>query len=115
MKNSHRAQARHDLPGRPAAGEGGDRRDRQREDLGGADVHARTSVLPTTMPQRQPCARMVRRIVANLKWKKNPSVSLLDPARAQLRCRGTLRRRAAGQPHPYDMREVIAAWSMAAS
>ena len=33
----------HDLPRRPAAGEGGDRRDRQAEDLGGADVHARIS------------------------------------------------------------------------
>src|ERR1700735_1341905 len=48
------------------------------EDLGGADVHARISGVADHYAHNDSHALgMVRRIVANLNWKKQPSVSLL--------------------------------------
>jgi 3-methylcrotonyl-CoA carboxylase beta subunit len=42
-RDRHRARAGHDLPRRPAAGEGGHRRGGHAEDLGGGDVHTAQS------------------------------------------------------------------------
>src|SRR5207302_38587 len=50
------------------------------EDLGGADVHARVSGVADHYAHNDSHALgMARRIVANLNWRKNPSVSLLEP------------------------------------
>src|ERR1700753_1635771 len=50
------------------------------EDLGGADVHARTSGVGDHYAQNDSHALgLVRRIVANLNWKKNPSAALIMP------------------------------------
>src|SRR6202040_3169026 len=77
------------------------------EDLGGADVHARTSGVADHYAQNDSHALgMARRIVANLNWKKSPSASLLEPrapkyAAEELYGIVPLPIRAA-----YDMREV---------
>src|SRR6202020_2834305 len=48
------------------------------EDLGGADVHARISGVADHYAHNDSHALgMVRRIVANLNWKKNPPLALL--------------------------------------
>src|SRR4051795_4734934 len=50
------------------------------EDLGGADVHARTSGVADHYAHNDSHALgTVRRIVANLNWKKQPSLSMLPP------------------------------------
>ena len=50
------------------------------EELGGADVHARVSGVADHYAHNDNHALgIVRRIVANLNWKKNPSASLIDP------------------------------------
>ena len=70
------------------------------EDLGGADVHARTSGVADHYAHNDSHALgMVRRIVANLNWKKNAVGVAARAARAEIRRRGALRRRAARQPH----------------
>ena len=47
------------------------------EELGGADVHARTSGVADHYAHNDSHALgIVRRIVANLNWKKNPSAAL---------------------------------------
>ncbi len=79
------------------------------EDLGGADVHARTSGVADHYAHNDSHALgMVRRIVANLNWKKNPSASLLpprDPKYAAEELYGVV---PADNRIPFDMREVIA-------
>src|SRR5215471_3398459 len=79
------------------------------EDLGGADVHARTSGVADHYAHNDSHALgMVRRIVANLNWKKNPSTSLLpprDPKYAAEELYGVV---PPDSRTPYDMREVIA-------
>lgn len=79
------------------------------EDLGGADVHARTSGVADHYAQNDSHALgMARRIVANLNWKKNPSASLLpprDPLYAAEELYGVV---PPDSRTPYDMREVIA-------
>ncbi|MBV8394042.1 MAG: methylcrotonoyl-CoA carboxylase, partial [Alphaproteobacteria bacterium] len=50
------------------------------EELGGADVHARTSGVADHYAHNDSHALgMARRIVANLNWKKQPSLALLPP------------------------------------
>src|SRR5213076_2787951 len=50
------------------------------EDLGGADVHTRVSGVADHYAHNDSHALgTVRRIVANLNWKKQPSLSLLAP------------------------------------
>src|SRR5207244_6209697 len=50
------------------------------EELGGADVHARVSGVADHYAHNDSHALgLTRRIVTNLNWKKNPSVSLLEP------------------------------------
>src|ERR1700720_3797573 len=77
------------------------------EELGGADVHARTSGVADHYAQNDSHALgIARRIVANLNWKKQPSASLLEPrapkyAAEELYGIVPLPIRAA-----YDMREV---------
>jgi 3-methylcrotonyl-CoA carboxylase beta subunit len=79
------------------------------EDLGGADVHARTSGVADHYAHNDSHALgMARRIVANLNWKKNPSASLLpprDPKYAAEELYGVV---PADNRIPFDMREVIA-------
>ena len=96
-RDRHRAQAGHDLPRRPAAGEGRDRRDRQRRGPGRRRrACPRSRASPTTTPTTTATrSASSARIVANLNRKKQPSTSLLRAARAALRRRGALRHRAA--------------------
>src|SRR5260221_2509995 len=50
------------------------------EDLGGAEVHGhRSGVVDHVAEDDEHALGIARRIVANLNWKKNPSVSLLAP------------------------------------
>jgi len=79
------------------------------EDLGGADVHARTSGVADHYAQNDSHALgIARRIVANLNWKKSPSVSLLEPREPRFgagELYGVIPR---DNRTPYDIREIIA-------
>ena len=79
------------------------------EDLGGADVHARTSGVADHYAQNDSHALgIARRIVANLNWKKSPSASLLpprDPKYAAEELYGVV---PMDTRTPYDIREIIA-------
>ncbi|TAJ34166.1 MAG: methylcrotonoyl-CoA carboxylase [Reyranella sp.] len=79
------------------------------EELGGADVHARTSGVADHYAQNDSHALgMARRIVANLNWKKSPSSSLLpprDPLYAAEELYGVV---PMDTRTPYDIREIIA-------
>ena len=79
------------------------------EDLGGADVHARTSGVADHYAQNDSHALgMLRRIVANLNWKKSPSVSLLPPVEPRFAAEELYGVVPADARTPFDMREVIA-------
>src|SRR5271169_4508488 len=79
------------------------------EDLGGADVHARTSGVADHYAQNDSHALgMVRRIVANLNWKKSPSASLLEPRAPKYAAEELYGIVPPDSRTPYDMREVIA-------
>jgi 3-methylcrotonyl-CoA carboxylase beta subunit len=79
------------------------------EDLGGADVHARTSGVADHYAQNDSHALgMARRIVANLNWKKSPSASLLEPREPRYAAEELYGVVPPDSRTPYDMREVIA-------
>jgi 3-methylcrotonyl-CoA carboxylase beta subunit len=79
------------------------------EDLGGADVHARTSGVADHYAQNDSHALgMARRIVANLNWKKSPSASLLEPREPKYAAEELYGIVPPDSRTPYDMREVIA-------
>jgi 3-methylcrotonyl-CoA carboxylase beta subunit len=79
------------------------------EDLGGADVHARTSGVADHYAHNDSHALgMVRRIVANLNWKKSPSVSMLPPVEPRFAAEELYGVVPSDGRIPYDMREVIA-------
>jgi 3-methylcrotonyl-CoA carboxylase beta subunit len=79
------------------------------EDLGGADVHARTSGVADHYAQNDSHALgMVRRIVANLNWRKNPPVSMLEPYEPKYAADELYGVVPADARTPFDMREVIA-------
>ena len=79
------------------------------EDLGGADVHARTSGVADHYAHNDSHALgMVRRIVANLNWKKQPSASLLAPREPHYAAEELYGVVPPDSRTPYDMREVIA-------
>jgi 3-methylcrotonyl-CoA carboxylase beta subunit len=79
------------------------------EDLGGADVHARTSGVADHYAQNDSHALgMARRIVANLNWKKSPSASLLEPRAPKYAAEELYGIVPPDSRTPYDMREVIA-------
>jgi 3-methylcrotonyl-CoA carboxylase beta subunit len=79
------------------------------EDLGGADVHARTSGVADHYAHNDSHALgMARRIVANLNWKKSPSVSLLEPRAPKYAAEELYGIVPPDSRTPYDMREVIA-------
>jgi 3-methylcrotonyl-CoA carboxylase beta subunit len=79
------------------------------EDLGGADVHARTSGVADHYAQNDSHALgMARRIVANLNWKKSPSASLLEPREPKYAADELYGIVPPDSRTPYDMREVIA-------
>jgi 3-methylcrotonyl-CoA carboxylase beta subunit len=79
------------------------------EELGGADVHARTSGVADHYAHNDSHALgTVRRIVANLNWKKQPSLALLpsvEPRYAVEELYGVI---PPDGRTPYDIREVIA-------
>ncbi|MBM3646026.1 MAG: methylcrotonoyl-CoA carboxylase [Alphaproteobacteria bacterium] len=79
------------------------------EELGGADVHARTSGVADHYAENDSHALgIARRIVANLNWRKNPPVSLAEP-RPPLYPVEELRGVVPPDGRtPFDMREVIA-------
>jgi 3-methylcrotonyl-CoA carboxylase beta subunit len=79
------------------------------EDLGGADVHARTSGVADHYAQNDSHALgMARRIVANLNWKKQPSATLLPPVEPRFAAEELYGVVPADARTPFDMREVIA-------
>ena len=79
------------------------------EELGGADVHARTSGVADHYAQNDSHAiGLTRRIVANLNWKKSPSVSLLAPREPKYAADELYGVVPMDTRTPYDIREVIA-------
>src|SRR5215468_7697534 len=79
------------------------------EDLGGADVHARTSGVADHYAHNDSHALgMARRIVANLNWKKQPSASLIEPREPRYAAEELYGVVPPDSRTPYDMREVIA-------
>jgi 3-methylcrotonyl-CoA carboxylase beta subunit len=79
------------------------------EDLGGADVHARTSGVADHYAHNDSHALgMVRRIVANLNWKKQPSLALLPPVEPRYASEELYGVVPTDSRTPYDIREVIA-------
>ena len=101
----------HDLPRRPAAGEGGDRRGRQRR---GARrrrrAHARSPASPTTARRTtRTRSRIARRIVANLNRSKTRDAATARAARAAATTAEELYGVIPTDTRkPYDVREVIA-------
>jgi 3-methylcrotonyl-CoA carboxylase beta subunit len=79
------------------------------EELGGADVHARTSGVADHYAHNDSHALgMARRIVANLNWKKSPSASLVEPREPKYAAEELYGIVPPDSRTPYDMREVIA-------
>jgi 3-methylcrotonyl-CoA carboxylase beta subunit len=79
------------------------------EELGGADVHARISGVADHYAQNDSHALgLARRIVANLNWKKSPSVSLIEPREPRYAAEELYGVVPPDSRTPYDMREVIA-------
>ncbi|HEV7545508.1 MAG TPA: carboxyl transferase domain-containing protein, partial [Reyranella sp.] len=79
------------------------------EDLGGADVHARTSGVADHYAHNDSHALgIARRIMANLNWKKSPSASLLEPREPKYAAEELYGIVPPDSRTPYDMREVIA-------
>ncbi len=108
----HRARPGHDLPRRPAAGEGGDRaRWSSAEDLGGgrrARAHLRRG-RPSTRRTTATRSRICRRIVAGLNRVKRPARGAARAGAAALRSGRAVRRGARPISRTtYDVREVIA-------
>ena len=79
------------------------------EELGGADVHARTSGVADHYAQNDSHAiGLTRRIVANLNWKKSPSTSLLPPREPKYAADELYGVVPMDTRTPYDIREIIA-------
>ncbi|MBV8407544.1 MAG: methylcrotonoyl-CoA carboxylase, partial [Alphaproteobacteria bacterium] len=79
------------------------------EELGGADVHARTSGVADHYAHNDSHALgMARRIVANLNWRKQPSASLIEPREPKYPAEELYGVVPPDSRTPYDMREVIA-------
>ncbi len=79
------------------------------EDLGGADVHSRTSgVTDHYATDDAHALRIARRIVGNLNHVKRPQVELRQPAEPLLDPSGIHGVVPADARKPYDVREVIA-------
>ncbi|MBX9943734.1 MAG: methylcrotonoyl-CoA carboxylase [Reyranella sp.] len=79
------------------------------EELGGADVHARTSGVADHYVQNDSHAiGLTRRIVANLNWKKSPSASLLPPREPKYAADELYGVVPMDTRTPYDIREIIA-------
>ncbi len=79
------------------------------EELGGADVHARTSGVADHYAQNDSHAiGLTRRIVANLNWKKSPSASLLPPREPKYAADELYGVVPMDTRTPYDIREIIA-------
>ena len=103
---------RQGLPGRPAAAEGRDRRDRHRRGAGRRrDARRRSRASPSTWPRTTPTrSRIAREVIA--KWHWNDA---LPPRAARPSKEPLLRHRRAAAAscrvdyrEPYDVREVIA-------
>ena len=96
-----RPQPGHDLPRRPAAGEGGDRRG----DLGRGSGRRRSpraaspawsTISPRMTSMR---SRIVRDIVARLNTVKSVDIDLAEPVAAEARSRGAVRRHPRRRAH----------------
>ena len=108
----HRQEPGHDLPRRPAAGEGGDRRGRRRaEELGGGDVHTRISGVADHLARERRARARASRGASSPTSTARKRVPL-DAARAATsRCtppRSSTASIPADTRKPYDVREVIA-------
>ena len=100
----------HDLPRRPAAGEGGDRRGGVAPRISAAPTCTRANpASPTTMAQDDDHALAIaRRIVANLNTKKTVDIPLVAPREPALDAAELDGIVPADLKKQYDVREVIA-------
>src|SRR5262245_40981494 len=108
-RDRHCAQAGHDLPGRPAAGEGRHRRGGERRGAGRRRrARAHLGVADHYALNDNHALGMARRIVANLNWKKQPSTSILEPREPKYAAEELYGIVPTDSRTPYDMRDVIA-------
>jgi len=79
------------------------------EDLGGADVHCRTSGVTDHYAQNDTHAlALARQVVANLNWVKDPNITMLDPKLPAYDPKELYGVIPADSKKPFDVREVIA-------
>ncbi|WP_416243363.1 carboxyl transferase domain-containing protein [Azospira sp. APE16] len=79
------------------------------EDLGGADVHTRVSGVADHYAENdQHALAIARRIVKNLNWQKQPSVSLCEPAEPLYAAEELYGVIPTDTKKPFDVREIIA-------
>ncbi|MDE2584125.1 MAG: methylcrotonoyl-CoA carboxylase [Betaproteobacteria bacterium] len=79
------------------------------EDLGGADVHTRISGVADHLAENdQHALAIARRIVRDLNWRKQPSVSLTEPAEPLYAAEELYGVIPTDTRKPFDVREVIA-------
>ena len=109
-REHHRAQPGHDLPRRPAAGEGRDRRGGDaRRNWAAPTCTAGSPASPTTMPTNDAHALgIARRIVGNLNRVKRPYLELRPPREPLYPAEELYGIVPADPRTPYDVREVIA-------
>ena len=79
------------------------------EDLGGADVHTRVSGVADHYAENdQHALAIARRIVKNLNWQKQPSVSLCEPVEPLYAAEELYGVIPTDTKKPFDVREIIA-------
>ncbi|AEV25385.1 MULTISPECIES: carboxyl transferase domain-containing protein [Azospira] len=79
------------------------------EDLGGADVHTRVSGVADHYAENdQHALAIARRIVKNLNWQKQPSVSLSEPVEPLYAAEELYGVIPTDTKKPFDVREIIA-------
>jgi 3-methylcrotonyl-CoA carboxylase beta subunit len=79
------------------------------EELGGGDLHSRTSGVTDHLAENDPHALgIARRIVAGLNRRKSPGLALRSPAPPRYEAREMYGVVSADRRHPFDVREIIA-------
>ena len=79
------------------------------EDLGGGDLHSRTSGVTDHLAENdQHALGIARRIVANLNTRKSPALALRAPAPPRYDAREIYGIVSADRRQPFDVREIIA-------
>jgi len=79
------------------------------EELGGGDLHSRTSGVTDHLAENDPHALgIARRIVAGLNRRKSPGLALRPPAPPRYEAREMYGVVSADRRHPFDVREIIA-------